>query len=183
MNREDTALLVVDAQQKLLSLVQNRERVVWNIRRLLDAARALGVPFAATDQNPSRLGPMPEELQQRVGPAPAKMDFSAAACGDIFNTWAAQCRSRVAICGIESHVCILQTALDLVAAGFQVYVVADAVSARSVVDHETALRRLESAGVILMTTEMTMFEWCRTAEAAEFKVISALAKESPPSGS
>jgi nicotinamidase-related amidase len=86
----------------------------------------------------------------------------------------------VLVCGIETHVCILQTALDLAAAGFEPYVAVDAVGARQTVDHETALRRMESAGVILTTTETAMFEWCRTAEAPEFKTISALAKEKPP---
>jgi hypothetical protein len=74
----------------------------------------------------------------------------------------------------------MQTALDLVAAGFEPYIAVDAVGARYGIDHDTALRRMESAGVVLTTTEAAMFEWCRTAEAAEFKKISALAKEKPP---
>jgi nicotinamidase-related amidase len=84
------------------------------------------------------------------------------------------------VCGIETHVCILQTGLDLAAAGFEPYVAVDAVGARHAVDHETALRRMEAAGVILTTTEMAMFEWCRTAGTPEFKTISGLAKENPP---
>jgi nicotinamidase-related amidase len=74
----------------------------------------------------------------------------------------------------------LQTALDLVAAGFEPYVAVDAVGARYAADHETALRRMESAGVVLTTTETAMFEWCRTADAPEFRKISDLAKEKPP---
>ena len=180
MSREDSALLVVDAQEKLLAAIPGRERIVWNIRRLLDAAAALGVPFAATEQYPDRLSPTVPELKERIGPAPDKLCFSACVCGDIFEEWSKVNRSRVLVCGIESHVCILQTALDLVAAGFDTYVAVDAVGARYAIDHETALRRMESAGVILTTTETAMFEWCRTAEAPEFKQISALAKEKPP---
>jgi nicotinamidase-related amidase len=180
MNREDSALLVVDAQVKLLEIVPGSERIVWNIRRLLDAAAALGVPIAATEQYPDRLSPTVPELKERIGPVPDKLCFSACACGEIFERWKSDNRNRVLVCGIETHVCIMQTALDLVAAGFEPYVAVDAIGARHVVDHETALRRMESAGVILTTTEAAMFEWCKTADRPEFKKISALAKEEPP---
>ena len=180
MNREDSALLVVDAQEKLLALIPGRERIVWNIRRLLDAAAALGVPIAGTEQYPEKLGATVAELKERVGPAPDKLVFSACVCGELFERWRADCIFRVLVCGIETHVCIMQTALDLAAAGFEPYVAVDAVGARYAIDHDTALRRMESAGVVLTTTEAAIFEWCATAEAPEFKNISALAKEKPP---
>ena len=180
MSAEDTALLVVDAQVKLLEIIPQRARLVWNIRRLLDAADALHVPIAATEQYPERLSPTVPELRERIGKAPSKMCFSACVCGEIFEQWRADSRYRVLLCGIETHVCIMQTALDLAAAGFEPYVAVDAVGARYAIDHETALRRMESSGVSLTTTETAMFEWCRTAARPEFKKISALAKESPP---
>jgi nicotinamidase-related amidase len=180
MNREDSALLVVDAQEKLLAIIAGRDRIVWNIRRLLDAAAALGVPLAGTEQYPDGLSRTVSELKQRIGAAPDKLAFSAGVCGEIFERWRAGSRFRVLLCGIETHVCIMQTALDLAAAGFEPYVAVDAVGARYPIDHDTALRRMESAGVVLTTTEAAMFEWCRTAEAPEFKKISALAKEKPP---
>jgi nicotinamidase-related amidase len=180
MSREDSALLVVDAQEKLLNIIPGSSRIIWNIRRLLDAAAALGVPIAATEQYPDRLSPTVPELKERIGAAPDKMCFSAAVCGDIFERWKKDNRYRLLICGIEAHVCVLQTALDVLAAGFDTYVAVDAVGSRFDVDRETALRRMESAGVILTTTESAMFEWCRTAEVPEFKMISALAKEKPP---
>jgi nicotinamidase-related amidase len=181
MNREDSALLVVDAQVKLLDIIPGSKRIIWNIRRLLDAAAALDVPFAATEQYPDRLSPTVPELKERIGPAPDKMCFSACVCGDIFERWKNDHRFRVLVCGIEAHVCILQTALDLIGAGFETYVAVDAVGSRYDIDRDTALRRMESAGVVLTTTETAMFEWCRTAEVPEFKKISALAKEKPPS--
>jgi nicotinamidase-related amidase len=180
MSREDAALLVVDAQEKLLALIPGRERIVWNIRRLLDSAAALGIPIAGTEQYPDKLSPTVPELKERIGPAPDKLAFSACVCGEIFERWRDDGKSRVLVCGIETHVCIMQTALDLVAAGFEPYVAVDAVGARYTIDHETALQRMEAAGVVLTTTEAAMFEWCRTAEAPEFKKISALAKEKPP---
>jgi nicotinamidase-related amidase len=180
MNAEDSALLVVDAQVKLLEIIPQRARIVWNIRRLLDAADALHVPVAATEQYPDRLSPTVPELRERIGTAPNKMCFSACVCGEIFEAWRADNRYRVLLCGIESHVCVFQTALDLAAAGFEPYVAVDAVGSRYTIDYEMALRRMESSGVTLTTTETAMFEWCRTADRPEFKKISALAKESPP---
>ena len=84
---------------------------------------------------------------------------------------------RVLVCGIETHVCVQQTVLDLLAAGFQVLVAVDAVSSRFAIDHETALRRMEASGALLTTTEAALFEWCGEAGKAEFKEISKLAKE------
>jgi nicotinamidase-related amidase len=180
MNCEDTGLLVIDAQEKLLSLIPKRDAIIWNIRRLLDGAKILGIPQAATEQYPDRLSRTVPELRERLGPIPDKLSFSACVCDGIFDRWREDQRFRVLICGIETHVCVLQTALDLTADGFGVYVAVDAVGARQAVDHETALRRMESAGVVLTTTEMALFEWCRTSARSEFKQISALAKEVPP---
>lgn len=181
MNPEETALLVVDAQEKLLAVVPGAERVVWNIRRLLDAAAVLGVPSAATEQYPEKLGPTAAVLAERLGSTESKLAFSGACCGTFPTDWKDAGVYRVLVCGIETHVCVGQTALDLSASGFGVYVAVDAVAARQAVDHDTALRRMESAGIILTTTEAAMFEWCRVAGTAEFKQISELAKELPPS--
>jgi nicotinamidase-related amidase len=180
MNREDSALLVVDAQEKLLAIVPDSATVVWNIRRLLDAAKVLGIPAAATEQYPEKLGRLVPELLQRLDSSPAKLAFSACQCGEIFEHWRCGGRYRVLVCGIETHVCIMQTALDLAANGFAPYLAVDAVAARHAGDHATALRRMEMAGVILTTTEMAMLEWCRIAGTPEFKQISTLVKEVPP---
>jgi nicotinamidase-related amidase len=180
MNREDSALLVIDVQTKLFDLISQRARIAWNIRRLLDAAEALSVPVAATEQYPDKLGPTVPDLKGRVGNALAKRCFSATECGEVFERWRAESRYRVLLCGIEAHVCVMQTALDLVASGFEAYVAVDAVGSRFAIDQEMALRRMAAAGVILTTTEAAMFEWCRTSDRPEFKKISALAKESPP---
>src|SRR3990172_6149446 len=83
MNREDSALLVVDAQEKLLDVVPGHERVAWNIRRLLDAAAPHECPFAGTDQYPDKLSPTGPELKERIGPTPDKLCFSACVCGEI----------------------------------------------------------------------------------------------------
>ena len=148
--------------------------------RLVDAARALSVPMAATEQYPEKLGLIPAAIRKHFGDVPSKLRFSACECGPIFEGWKAASRFRVLLCGIETHVCVMQTALDLAAAGFEPYIAVDATSARHAMDHETALRRMEAAGVILTTTEAAMFEWCREAGTPAFKQISALVKEPPP---
>jgi nicotinamidase-related amidase len=180
MNREDTALLVVDVQEKFLAVIPDSKRIVWNIRRLIDAARILGMPMAAMEQYPEKLGSLAPELKQRLDQVSSKLTFSACQCGEVFERWRDDGVFRVLICGIETHVCILQTALDLAANGFEPYVTVDAVGTRHAVDHKTALRRMESAGVVLTTTESAMFEWCRVAGTPEFKQLSALIKELPP---
>lgn len=181
MRPDDTALLVVDVQERFLTVVPGIERVMWNCRRLLDAAAVLGVRAAATEQYPEKLGPTAPVLAQRLAtPALAKLAFSCGECGGIFTPWQAEGIERVLICGIETHVCVGQTALDLLAAGFRVYIAVDAVAARSTLDHETALRRMESSGAVLTTTEAALFEWCIRAGTPEFRQISALAKEQPP---
>jgi nicotinamidase-related amidase len=180
MSPDDTGLLVIDMQEKLLAAVPAGAQIVWNVRRLLEAAALLGLHSAATEQYPEALGQTVGQLKAHL-PAPLrKLTFSGAACGPCAIAWPAVGVDRVLLCGVETHICIAQTALDLTAAGFTAYVAVDAVGSRHAIDHETALRRLESAGVIMTTTEAAMFEWCRTAGTPEFKQISALAKETPP---
>ncbi|TWT36414.1 putative isochorismatase [Posidoniimonas corsicana] len=181
MNADDTALLVVDVQERLAPAVRDPARLTWNCGRLLQGAAALGVPAAATEQYPEKLGPtVPELTEHLAGSAAAKLMFSCRECGDLLSGWQSDGRERVLLAGIETHVCIQQTALDLLAAGFRVYVAVDAVSSRREVDHQTALRRMESAGATLTTTEAALFEWCVEAGTAPFKAISALAKQAPP---
>ena len=112
--------------------------------------------------------------------APAEARLGAEQLALLVDGWRADGLYRVLVCGIETHVCVAQTALDLLADGWQVYVAVDAVGSRRDVDHETALRRMEAAGAVLTSTEAAMFEWCRIAGTSDFKKISALAKETPP---
>ena len=170
MNREDSALLVVDAQEKLLG--SDPGAGADRVEHPPAARRGGGA--RRSDRRHGAISGAAQPDRARVeasglGSAPDKLCFSAGVCGEIFERWQSDSRYRVLVCGIETHVCVLQTALDLAAAGFEPYVAVDAVGARYAIDHETALRRMESAGVILTTTETAMFEWCRTAEAPEFK--------------
>ncbi|HMO84260.1 MAG TPA: isochorismatase family protein [Lacipirellulaceae bacterium] len=184
LSRSDTALLVVDVQQRLLPAISGAERIVWNCRRLLLGAELLGISVSVTEQNPEKLGPTDSRLPIGTrATRSSKMAFSAGACGEIFADWRRAGVQRVLICGIETHVCVVQTALDLVAADYMTYVAADAVGSRRLADHETALRRLDSAGAVVTTVESALFELCEQAGTPEFRSISALVKESPPAGS
>jgi nicotinamidase-related amidase len=180
MNRDDAALLVVDMQAKLLPLIAGHERIVWNVRRLIDGAKILGVATSATEQYPQGLGPTVTELAERLGPIPGKLAFSACECADIVTSWRDRGIWKILVCGIETHVCVGQTVHDLLGEGFRVYVAADAVGARGILDHEIALRRMDSAGATLTTTEAALFEWCARAGSPEFKQISQLVRETPP---
>ena len=180
MSRDDTALLVIDVQERLLPAMSGRERLVWNIGRLIDGARQLGLPVLATEQYPEGLGRTVAELSRRLGTLPAKRSFSCAGVPGLFEQLGERGIFRLLLTGIESHVCVQQTALDLIHAGFRIYVAVDAVTSRQPLDHEVALRRMETAGATLTTTEAALFEWCETSTAPEFKAISALVKSTGP---
>ena len=179
MSTDDTALLVLDVQEKLVPAIAGSAEIVWNIRRLLAGARTLGLPCLATEQYPQGLGPTIAELAL-AEPTFAKLSFSAAGCRECIDYLKQRNVFRVLICGLETHICVQQTALDLLSEGWRVYVAVDAVGSRHGIDHETALRRIDASGGVLTTTEAALFEWCRVAGSAEFKEISKLAREPGP---
>lgn len=180
MNVDDTVLLVVDVQERIVNAMRDARRVVWNCQRLIDGAGVLGVAVFATEQAPDKLGPTVEPLATRLPERGPKLTFSCCGVPGLLDRWGESGRRRVLLCGVETHVCVQQTALDLQAAGFLAYVAVDAVSSRHAIDHEIALRRMESAGVTLTTCEAALTEWAVRAGTPEFKQISVLAKEAPP---
>jgi nicotinamidase-related amidase len=177
MSAADTGLLVIDVQEKLVTKVPAVEALVRNIALLVDGAKQVGVPVVATEQYPKGLGPTVPELAQRLPERPDKVVFSCCAVPSVVETFQRQSRHKVVLAGIETHVCVQQTALDLLARGFQVYVAADAVGSRYATDHEYALRRMERAGAVLITAETAVFEWVGGAHHPNFKAISKLIQE------
>jgi nicotinamidase-related amidase len=180
MSRDDTALLVVDMQEKLLPHIAQHQRIIWNIARLIDGAHLLGVEVAATEQYPRGLGATVPVLAERIGQIPDKLAFSCGECGEVFQRLAEAGRQKILVSGVETHVCVLQSVLDLLHDGFRVYVAVDAVGSRCALDYQTALRRIESAGATLTTVESALFEWCAVAGTPEFKQISALVRQTSP---
>ena len=140
MSAGDTGLLVIDVQEKLLPKVHDAKALVRNIAFLIDGARLLNMPVQATEQYPKGLGATVPELAGRLPERPDKVAFSSCAVGSVVEAFHRAARPKVVLAGIETHVCVLHTALDLLAADFRVYVAADAVGSRYAVDHEYALR-------------------------------------------
>lgn len=171
-----TALLVVDVQEKLLPLIHEHERVLDQTVKLVDGALALGLPVIATEQYPKGLGATVPSLAGRLEQAKGvyeKVLFSALIEPVRQDLDALQARS-VLVCGIEAHICILQTCLDLARAGFVPFVVADAVSSRRLEDKAVAMQRLTQADVIPTTVESALLELVHEAGTPQFKAILPL---------
>ena len=177
MNRTDTALLVIDVQEKLVPKIQGREALVRNIQFLVDGAGVLGVPVLATEQYPKGLGPTLPELAAKLPPRPEKLSFSCEQVPGLVSGMKEKGIQKVLICGIEAHVCVQQTAFDLLASGLRVFLAIDAVGSRYDEDKRAALERMGSAGVVLTTAESALFEWAEKAGTPEFKAISKLTVE------
>jgi nicotinamidase-related amidase len=177
LSAADTGLLVIDVQEKLVPKIPTADALVRNIAFLLDAARLLGLTVQATEQYPRGLGPTVPDLARRLPERPDKTAFSCCAIPSVVEGFHRAACPKVVLAGIETHVCVLHTALDLLALDFRVYVPIDAVGSRYAVDHETALRRLENAGAVLTTSETTVFEWVGGAGTPQFKEISRLVQE------
>ncbi|MBL8853943.1 MAG: isochorismatase family protein [Planctomycetaceae bacterium] len=172
-----SALLVVDVQEKLLPLVQRSSDLLANVTLLMDAAARFDVPVVATEQYPAGLGKSVPAVSQRLKQAACeKRKFSCRECHEVFTEWHAQRRRQVVVVGIEAHVCVLQTVLDLLAMGFDCYVVVDATGSRRELDQRIAWQRLEISGSILTTTESVLFEWCGDSRHPHFKELSAWVK-------
>lgn len=177
MKASDTGLLVIDVQEKLMAKIPAAEALVRNIAFLVDAAHLLNMPVLATEQYPKGLGPTVPELAQRLPERPDKVAFSCCAIPEVIEKFRSTSRPKVVLAGIESHVCVQQTALDLLALDFRVYIAVDAVASRFQIDHDYALERLQRAGCILITSETAAFEWVGGADHPRFKNISALVQE------
>jgi nicotinamidase-related amidase len=180
LTRERSALLLVDYQARLMPLVAGGAAVVEEGLFLARVACALGVPVVGTEQNPAALGPNVTALRALCQPTLAKMHFDATADG-LLDVLRATGRpvDQVVLAGCETHVCLLQTALGLQAAGLQVAVVPQACGSRRAADKALALQRLAQAGATLVSAEMVAFEWLRTCEDPHFKAVLALIKGRP----
>jgi nicotinamidase-related amidase len=198
---EESQLVLVDYQERLMPAVGAAGEVVANAARLGQAARLFHVPVFVTEQNAPKLGPTVAEIRSALGdharvfpkmmfsgveeglgewlkPAPKPVQGNARSLPRHLQKPAVQGaeRNTIVLAGCEAHVCLLQTALDLLEDEFDVWVVVDACSSRSERNRDAAFDRLAGAGVELVTTEMVLFEWLRGAEHPQFKAIQALVK-------
>ncbi len=173
-------LLIVDVQDKLLPAEPDVPGLIAGCRFLIGAAEVLSVPVTITEQYPQGLGPTTAELAKLCPPPVVKQTFS---CWPALNWPTAgddlAGRFQIVLAGMEAHVCVLQTAFDLQAAGYRVFVAADAVRSRRETDRQLAFQRMTSAGITLVAAESIAFEWCQRSDRPEFKAISKLVKERP----
>lgn len=182
LSREKSQVLIVDVQDKLLSAVSGADRVIDRCVRLVLAARKLGIPITMSEQYPQGLGPTHDSVRDAFandGFVADKTEFSCARnemLHERLHDLRRAGRSQVVIGGIEAHVCVLQTAMDLDSQGLEAFVVADAVGSRSKANRKLALSRLQKANVDIVDSEMVLFEWMERAGTPEFKALQALVK-------
>lgn len=175
---QNACLVVVDVQGKLAQLMVDKESLFKNIRILIQAAKILDIPILWCQQVPESLGPtVPEIAELLAGEEPIdKACFSC--CGEERFTAELNAlgKEQVLLCGIEAHICVYQTAMDLMEGGLDVTVVADAVSSRTEQNRETALDRLSAEGANISSTEMVLFELIKTSKHPQFREIAKLVK-------
>lgn len=181
LSREGTTLVVVDVQERLFPAMDadHREEVMRNMKILAAAARRLGLPTIVTEQYPKGLGHTLPELAAALGPGVepiAKVAFSC--CGaDGFAARLEVARTRhLVLSGIEAHVCVLMSALDLLARGLTVHVVADAVTSRTQANWRLAMDHLRQAGAVVTNTETVLFQLLEQADTEEFRALAPLVR-------
>ena len=179
LQAERSVLVVVDMQEPFLRHIFERERVLQNCRLLIQAANILNVPVIATLQYAQKMGGVVPEIGEVLpeGCEPIdKMCFSCYGSEPFRAALMAAERTQVVVCGVEAHICVMQTALDAQDAGFQVQVPEDAVSARSWENWQIAMHRLRQAGVVVTCSESVVYEWLVQAGTDEFRQILPLVK-------
>jgi len=173
---QNAVLVIVDVQEKLMAVMARRDEVVANIKKLAAAAKILGVPTLVTTQYAKGIGPTLAEVAEAAGNPSAmdKITFSCCRHEEFARAVKELRRPRVILCGVETHVCVQQTAIDLMVDGRSVYVCADAVCSRRDSDRDTAIARIRDCGAVITTVESAVFEMLRQAGTAEFKACLTL---------
>lgn len=183
LDADRTLLLLIDVQEKLLPLIDRHEAVVTATRKLLAGLGPFAVPVVVTEQYPRGLGTTVAAVREAL-PATAsvveKPTFSACGTANVREAMDRHDRTKIIVAGIEAHVCVLQTALDLRVMDYDVFVCADAVGSRGRVDYDIALDRMRQEGVIVTTVESALFEICERCDTAPFKQMIDVIKASPP---
>lgn len=176
---KNTALVVVDVQGKLAQIMDQKEALFANLEKMIKGIQVLEIPIIWTEQVPEKLGPTLPEFSELLTPSTksiAKSSFSCCGHPPFMEAIQALGRQQVLLTGIETHICVYQTALDLLDSGYEVQVVTDAVSSRTSANKQIGLERMKAAGATLTSTEMALFELLRVAEGPQFKQIAKIVK-------
>ena len=178
LKMENVTFLIVDIQGNLAHLMHGKELLFRNVQKLIKGIQVLGIPILWVEQNPQGLGPtIPEiaDMLSNIQPI-SKMSFSSCRNDRFVRTLKALNRKQVLIAGIETHICVYQTAADLVDIGYEVQVVTDAVSSRNMENKEIGLQKMRDSGVSLTSVETALFELIKVAEGEQFKEILKIVK-------
>jgi nicotinamidase-related amidase len=176
VNRADCVLLVVDVQDRIIDSIAEHTAVVQNIKALVKTAEVLSMAVLLTEQE--KLGDTVPELKELVpNPALRKLSFSCSGNSDFMRKLTETRKRVVIVCGIETHICVLQTVLDLLEHRYSVLVARDATSSYSVLDRETALNRMANSGATITTTEATIYELTEKSGTDEFRKILEIVKD------
>jgi nicotinamidase-related amidase len=174
LNRETSVLVVIDMQEPFLGVIHGREALTANVVLLCRAARLLKIPIIATEQYAERMGHVVPEIAA-VLPEDCvpinKLSFSCAESEKFHHDLIAAGRHQILVCGVETHICVSQTAHDLLHAGYRVHVAADGVSSRTLEKHKLGMERIRDADIKPCATEAAVYEWLREAGTPEFKEI------------
>ena len=178
---DETLLLIVDVQQKLITNIKDNDLLIFNIRKLIDTCNLLNVRIAITEQNPLKLGKTLKSINDnKEYPKFEKMEFSCSKNKNFINYINEYNFKNIIVCGIESHICILQTSIDLLQKGLNVLIPRDAIGSRNDLDNDTAFLRLILSGAVAATTESLICELCKTSNRKEFREVSKILKNSFP---
>lgn len=171
--REKTVLVIIDVQEKLTAVMPNKASLVENIRKLIKGMRLLGVPLLWVEQNPDGLGPTVREIASELTDTEPirKISFSCCANKPFARTLKEQNRQQVLLAGIEAHVCVYQTARDLLGRGYEVQAVSDAVASRTESNRRVGLRQIREQGGRVTSTETVLFELLRVGDGDEYRQI------------
>ncbi|MCD6312187.1 MAG: hydrolase [Thaumarchaeota archaeon] len=171
----DSLLIVIDFQERLIRRIQDAEEILRESAKLIKACKILGVPIIVTEQ--VKLGETVEEIRKLIDSKPIqKSSFSCARSDDFMRELKRMKPGKCIIVGIEAHICVLQTALDLLERGYEVHVALDCIGSRRLLDRDAAIRRMTQRGVIPTTAETVIYELLETAEHEKFKEILEIVK-------
>ena len=174
---DKSCLLVVDMQRRLLAAMPTKIKLIRSVGVLLQAADALSIPVLTTEQYPEGLGPTAPEIAALLPDAAVqfkKTCFSCVGADNFLQSLEKTTRKQIVLTGVEAHVCILQTVIELLAADYQVFVTADGIGSRHRQDYQSSLQRMSRAGAVICRSESILFEWLRDAKHQQFKGLSAL---------
>ena len=179
LNLNNTTLLIIDVQERLVPVMLNKEKLLDNLQLLIKGANVLELPIVYTEQVPEKLGPTLPEIADLLADDTtpiSKSSFSCYGCTPFVQQLKKLGRKQVLVAGIETHVCVYQTAIDLLEQGYEVQLVTDAVSSRTAENRQLAIDRIKEAGAKLTSTEMALFELLRVAEGDKFRQVSRIVK-------